>query len=115
MIKEYRTISEVSGPLMLVKNVEGVTYDELGEIEAAQRRDPPLQGAGGRRRQRRRPAVRSSAGINLRDSKVRFLGHGLQLAVSEDMLGRVFDGLGNPIDGGPETCRRNAAISMVCR
>ena len=33
MIKEYRTISEVSGPLMLVKNVEGVTYDELGEIE----------------------------------------------------------------------------------
>ena len=44
----------------------------------------------------------SSAGINLRDSKVRFLGHGLQLAVSEDMLGRIFSGMGRPIDGGPE-------------
>ena len=42
-----------------------------------------------------------SAGINLRDSKIRFLGHPLQLAVSEDMLGRVFDGMGQPIDGGP--------------
>ena len=43
----------------------------------------------------------NSAGINLRDSKIRFLGHPLQLAVSEDMLGRVFDGMGQPIDGGP--------------
>jgi len=44
----------------------------------------------------------SSAGINLADSKVRFLGHGIELAVSGDMLGRVFDGLGRPKDGGPE-------------
>ena len=102
MMKEYRTIHEVSGPLMVVEQVEGVTYDELGEIELADgtlRRCQVLEVDGDR-------AVvqlfESSAGINLRDSKVRFLGHPLQLAVSGDMLGRVFNGMGQPIDGGPE-------------
>ena len=102
MLKEYRTIREVAGPLMVVSGVEGVTYDELGEIELPSgetRRCKVLEVDGDN-------AVvqlfESSAGINLRDSKVRFLGHGLQLAVSEDMLGRVFSGMGRPIDGGPE-------------
>ena len=102
MIKEYRTISEVSGPLMLVKNVEGVTYDELGEIElpSGERRLCQVLEIDG-------PDALvqlfdSSAGINLAKSRVRFLGHPLQLGVSEDMLGRVFDGMGNPIDGGPD-------------
>src|SRR5699024_5535780 len=101
MMKEYCTIHEVSGPLMVVEQVEGVTYDELGEIELADgtlRRCQVLEVDGDR-------AVvqlfESSAGINLRDSKVRFLGHPLQLAVSGDMLGRVFNGMGQPIDGGP--------------
>ena len=101
MMKEYRTIHEVSGPLMVVEKVEGVTYDELGEIELADgtlRRCQVLEVDGDK-------AVvqlfESSAGINLRDSKVRFLGHPLQLAVSGDMLGRVFNGMGQPIDGGP--------------
>ena len=57
MIKEYRTISEVAGPLMLVKGVEGVTYDELGEIELPNGETPPLPGAGDRRRQRAGSAV----------------------------------------------------------
>ena len=102
MIKEYKTIREVNGPLMVVKNVEGVTYDELAEIElpsGEKRRCKVLEVNGDR-------AVvqlfESSTGINLAESKVRFLGHGLQLGVSEDMLGRVFDGMGNPIDGGPD-------------
>ena len=102
MMKEYRTIHEVSGPLMVVEKVEGVTYDELGEIQLADgtlRRCQVLEVDGDK-------AVvqlfESSAGINLRDSKVRFLGHPLQLAVSGDMLGRVFNGMGQPIDGGPE-------------
>jgi V/A-type H+-transporting ATPase subunit B len=102
MIKEYRTISEVSGPLMLVKNVEGVTYDELGEIELPSgelRRCKVLEIDGSDALVQ---LFDSSAGINLAQSKVRFLGHPLQLGVSEDMLGRVFDGMGNPIDGGPE-------------
>jgi V/A-type H+-transporting ATPase subunit B len=102
MIKEYRTISEVSGPLMLVKNVEGVTYDELAEIELPSgelRRCKVLEIDGSDALVQ---LFDSSAGINLANSKVRFLGHPLQLGVSEDMLGRVFDGMGNPIDGGPE-------------
>ena len=102
MIKEYRTISEVSGPLMLVKNVEGVTYDELGEIELPNgelRRCKVLEVDGSDVLVQ---LFDSSTGINLARSKVRFLGHPLQLGVSEDMLGRVFDGMGNPIDGGPD-------------
>ena len=101
MIKEYRTIQEVNGPLMVVRRVSGVTYDELGEIElpdGAVRRCQVLEVNGDN-------AVvqlfESSAGINLAESKVRFLGHPLQLGVSGDMLGRVFNGMGQPIDGGP--------------
>jgi len=102
VIKEYRTIREIDGPLMVVTNVEGVTYDELAEIElpsGEKRRCRVLEVDGDK-------AVvqlfEGSMGINLAESKVRFLGHSLQLGVSEDMLGRVFDGMGSPIDGGPE-------------
>ena len=101
MMKEYRTIHEVSGPLMVVENVEGVTYDELAEIQLHNgevRRCKVLEVNGDR------AVVQlfdSSAGINLRDAKIRFLGHPLQLGVSADMLGRVFNGMGEPIDGGP--------------
>ena len=102
MIKEYRTIREISGPLMVVKNVEGVTYDELAEIELPSgetRRCKVLEVNGD---QAVVQLFESSSGINLADSKVRFLGHGMQLGVSPDMLGRVFDGMGRPIDDGPE-------------
>ena len=102
MPKEYRTIQEVAGPLMMVRDVENVSYDELGEIELANgevRRCKVLEVNGGNALVQ---LFESSTGINLSDSKVRFLGHSMELGVSEDMLGRVFDGLGNPIDGGPE-------------
>ena len=102
MPKEYRTIEEVAGPLMLVKKVDKVSYNELGEIELA----------NGERRRCRVLEINgsdvlvqlfdSSTGINLADSKVRFLGRQMELPVSPDMLGRVFDGLGRPIDDGPE-------------
>ncbi len=101
MPKEYRTISEVAGPLMLVKNVDGVAYNELGEIElknGERRRCKVLEVNGSDVLVQ---LFESSTGINLSDSKVRFLGKQMELAVSEDMLGRVFDGLGRPIDGGP--------------
>ena len=101
MIKEYKTIQEIASPLMIVKNVEGVTYDELAEIELTNgevRRCMVLEVEDDH-------AVvqlfESAQGINLAQSKVRFLGHPLQLGVSEDMLGRVFNGMGEPIDGGP--------------
>lgn len=102
MIKEYRTIHEVASPLMVVNQVEGVTYDELAEIELPDgetRHCKVLEVNGD-------TAIvqlfESAAGINLADSKVRFLGHPLELGVSGDMLGRVFNGMGHPIDGGPE-------------
>ena len=102
MIKEYKTIREIANPLMIVDNVEGVTFDELGEIElpdGSLRRCKVLEVEGNR-------AVlqlfEAAQGINLAESKVRFLGHPLQLGVSEDMLGRVFNGMGEPIDDGPE-------------
>jgi len=102
MIREYKTISEVAGPLMLVKDVENVTFDELGEIElpsGEKRRCKVLEING---RNALVQLFESSAGINLAGSKVKFLGRGIELAVSYDMLGRVFDGLGRPIDNGPE-------------
>ena len=102
MPKEYRTIQEVAGPLMLVRGVEGVTYDELGEIELANgetRRCKVLEVNGSDVLVQ---LFESSTGINLSNSKVRFLGRSMELGVSEDMLGRVFDGLGRPIDDGPE-------------
>ncbi|MGN1467690.1 MAG: V-type ATP synthase subunit B [Ruminococcus sp.] len=102
MPKEYRTIEEVSGPLMLVKGVENVNYDELGEIELASgevRRCKVLEINGSDALVQ---LFDSSAGINLSNSKVRFLGRSMELGVSKDMLSRVFDGMGRPIDGGPE-------------
>ena len=102
MIREYKTVEEISGPLMMVRMVENVTYDELVEIElhdGSLRRGKVMEVNGD-------AAVvqlfESAAGINLADAKVRFLGHPLQLGVSSDMLGRVFNGMGQPIDGGPD-------------
>ncbi len=102
MPKEYRTIEEVAGPLMLVRGVSDVSYNELGEIELRNgetRRCRVLEINGSNALVQ---LFESGAGINLADSKVRFLGRQMELAVSPDMLGRTFDGLGRPIDGGPE-------------
>lgn len=102
MPREYKTIEEVAGPLVLVSDVEDVAYDELGEIELANgelRRCRVLEIDGSNALVQ---LFENSAGINLEDSKVRFLGHGVELGVSEDMLGRVFDGMGRPIDDGGE-------------
>ncbi len=102
MAKEYRTIEEVSGPLMLVRGVEGVCYNELGEIElenGEKRRCRVLEINGTNALVQ---LFESSTGINLSNSTVKFLGRQMELGVSEDMLGRVFDGLGRPIDNGPE-------------
>ncbi len=100
MYKEYKTIKEVVGPLMLVEGVEGVAYNELVEITQKNgdiRRGKVLEVKDDK-------AVvqlfESSQGLEISTSKARFLGRGIELAVSEDMLGRVFDGMGNPRDGG---------------
>lgn len=102
MPKEYRNIREVAGPLMLIEGVEGVTYNELGEIvlESGEVRQCKVLEVNGDKALVQ--LFESAAGINLSTSKVRFKGRGIELAVSEEMLGRVFDGLGRPIDGGEE-------------
>lgn len=100
MNKEYKTIKEVVGPLMLIENVDGATYDELVQIKQANgdvrygkvlevNRDKALV-----------QLFEPSEGLKISDARAKLLGHGVQLSVSADMLGRVFDGMGNPIDGG---------------
>jgi|UniRef100_A0A7V3UZV7 V/A-type H+-transporting ATPase subunit B len=101
MIKEYRTVGSIAGPLMLVEGVSGVKYSELVEISLP---------SGERRRgqvlevERERALIQvfeGTRGIDVPQARVRFLGRGIELAVSEEMLGRVFNGLGVPRDGGP--------------
>ena len=101
MLKEYRTVTEVVGPLMVVEGVEGVKYDELVEIElqtGEKRRGKVLEIDGPKAMVQ---IFEGSAGINLKGTKAKFLGRPLEIGVSEDMLGRVFDGMGKPKDDGP--------------
>lgn len=102
MLKEYRTINEVVGPLMTVEGVEGVKYDELVDIQmqnGEKRRGQVLSIDGDRAMVQ---IFEGPSGINLRDTKVRFTGKPLSLGVSEDMVGRVFTGMGEINDGGPD-------------
>ncbi len=101
MLKEYRTISEVVGPLMLVEGVSGVKYDELVQIVQQNgeiRRGKVLEIDGDKALVQ---LFESAQGLKIATSKARFLGRSIELAVSYDMLGRVFDGMGEPMDGGP--------------
>jgi V/A-type H+-transporting ATPase subunit B len=101
-VKEYTKISEIRGPLIIVEGVSRVAYDEVVEVELS---------SGERRRGRVLEVTRNAAvvqvfegttGISTVGAKVRFLGRTLEMPVSEDMLGRIFDALGKPIDGGPD-------------
>lgn len=100
MFKEYKTIREVVGPLMLVEGVEGVKYDELVDVVCA---NGEIRHGKVLEINRDKAVVQlfeNSQGLHIFSAKARFTGHGQQLAVSRDMLGRVFDGMGNPRDGG---------------
>lgn len=102
MQKEYKTIQEVAGPLMLVTDVENVSYGELAEIKlpSGEKRNCKVLEINGNNALLQ--LFDSAQGINLAESTVRFTGHAIELGVSPDMLGRVFDGMGRPIDNGPE-------------
>ena len=102
MLKEYKTVREVVGPLMLVDGVESVSYDELVEIElqTGEIRNGRVLEINGTKALIQ--LFEGSTGINLKETKTRFLGRPLEIGLSEDMLGRVFDGLGRPKDGGPK-------------
>ncbi len=101
MLKEYKTVSEVVGPLMIVEGVEGVKYEELVDIQlqtGEKRRGRVLEIDGDKAMIQ---LFEGSTGINLKNTSVRFLGRPLELGVSMDMIGRTFDGLGRPKDDGP--------------
>ncbi|MDP8263784.1 MAG: V-type ATP synthase subunit B [Candidatus Ancaeobacter aquaticus] len=101
MLKEYLTISSIVGPLVFVKDIEGVKYGEIAQIETQD----------GKIRMGKVLEVSTdialvqvfegTRGIDVFNSKVRFLGRGIELDVSMDMVGRVFDGFGRPKDNGP--------------
>ncbi|MBR3460363.1 MAG: V-type ATP synthase subunit B [Clostridia bacterium] len=101
MRKEYTTIREVVGPLVMVDGVEGVKYDELVEIKRTDGSDPRrgkvLEVNGSKALVQ---IFEGSQGLKISDSRAKFLGHSVELAVAPDMLGRVFDGMGRPKDGG---------------
>lgn len=101
MRKEYTTIREVVGPLVMVDGVDGVKYDELVEIKRSDgsdlRRGKVLEVNGSKALVQ---LFEGSQGLKIADSRAKFLGHSIELAVSPDMLGRVFDGMGRPKDGG---------------
>ena len=93
MLREYKTVTEVVGPLRVVEGVEGVKYDELVEVElqtGEKRRGKVLEINGTKAMVQ---LFEGSSGINLKETKARFLGRPLELGVSEDMLGRIFDGM----------------------
>jgi V/A-type H+/Na+-transporting ATPase subunit B len=102
VLKDYMTVTDIVGPLVFVSDVEGATYGELVEIEFPDGRvglgnvlevseDTVLV-----------QSFEGTRGLDIRRTRVRFRGRGMELSVSKDILGRVFDGLGRPIDGGPE-------------
>ncbi|HHW11510.1 MAG TPA: V-type ATP synthase subunit B [Firmicutes bacterium] len=100
MLKEYRTVREVVGPLMLVEKVTDANYEELVEIQLASgeiRRGRVLEINQDKALVQ---LFEGSTGLNLQDSRVRFLGRSIELGVSPDILGRVFDGMGRPKDKG---------------
>ncbi|MEI6154424.1 MAG: V-type ATP synthase subunit B, partial [Deltaproteobacteria bacterium] len=101
MSKEYRTVTQIAGPLMLVEGVEGVTYGELADIKLQNgsfRRGRVLEINGDKAMVQ---VFEGTSGLSPQDVKVKFLAKGMELGVSLDMLGRVFDGFGRPIDDGP--------------
>lgn len=102
MLKEYRTIKEVVGPLMLVEDVEGVKYNELVEIEQANGEIRQGKVLEVNRDKALVQLFEVSQGLKISSARARFLGRSIELPVSMDMLGRVFDGMGRPKDGGPD-------------
>lgn len=101
-VKEYTSVTEVAGPLMIVEGVEGVGYGEVVDITLSsgeKRRGQVLEAAEGRAVVQ---VFEGTRGIDTKGTKARFTGETMKIPVSTEMLGRIFDGTGRPIDNGPE-------------
>ncbi len=102
MLKQYKTIKEIAGPLLVVGGIKDVKYEEMVEVELSD---------GSRRRGRVLEISEDKAvvqmfeetrGLEVEGAKVTFLGKTMEIGVAKDMLGRIFDGAGRPKDGLPE-------------
>ncbi|KXA89883.1 ATP synthase subunit B [candidate division MSBL1 archaeon SCGC-AAA259J03] len=100
--REYKTVSEISGPLMVVRGVEGVGYDEIVEIETPDGREKRGQVLEVRGDEAVVQVFEGTTGVDASETKVRFTGSTIKFPVSMDLLGRVFSGRGEPVDGGPK-------------
>ncbi len=102
LLKEYKTIKEIVGPLMLVEGAKNVKYDEMVSVKQS---DGSIRQGKVLQVHEDKAVVQlfeSSHGINISNSKAVFLGHSMKLPVSKDMLGRIFNGIGKPIDGAED-------------
>ncbi|MFC4439446.1 MULTISPECIES: ATP synthase subunit B [Natrialbaceae] len=100
-MKEYQTITEISGPLVFAEVDEPVGYNEIVEIETPDGRTLRGQVLESSEGLVSIQVFEGTGGID-RNASVRFLGETMKMPVTEDLLGRVLDGSGNPIDDGPE-------------
>jgi len=102
MIKEYTSVTNVSGPLMIIEGVEDVAYAELVEVTTSQGEKRLGQVLEIKEDKAVVQLFQGTFGIDTKNTKVRFTGETMKLGVSVEMLGRIFNGMGKPIDGGPE-------------
>ena len=99
---EYTTIKEAAGPLIVVEKVEGVSYGEVVRIVTPGGEEKNGQVLEASRGRAVIQVFEGTSGIDTARTRVRFTGDIMRISVSQDMVGRFFDGLGRPIDGGPE-------------
>jgi V/A-type H+/Na+-transporting ATPase subunit B len=100
-MKEYKTVSKIAGPLVFVEGVNDISYGEIVEIALPSGERKKGQVLDTQRGLAVVQVFGTTAGINLEDTTVKFLGETMQIGVSGEMLGRVFNGLGEPRDKGP--------------
>ncbi len=102
VVKDYTSVVEVSGPLMIVDNVSNISYGEVVEIELASGERKTGQVLDAMENKAIVQVFEGTSGLDTERTKARFLGETMKISISSDMLGRIFDGAGRPIDGKPD-------------
>lgn len=102
MIKEYQTVTGIAGPLLLVEKIEGAKFDEVAEIELPSGEIRTGKILEVEEDKALIQVFEGTDGLDIKTTKIRLKGRGLEINVSPDMLGRAFSGLGKPIDDGPQ-------------
>jgi V/A-type H+-transporting ATPase subunit B len=100
--REYRSVTQVAGPLMIVEGVEEVAYGEVVHIRTPQGENRMGQVLESQEHVAIVQVFEGTRGLDTDETRVRFSGDIMKISLSKEMLGRSFDGLGRPIDGGPE-------------